>query len=107
MNLHSMSRIKFSYCFSVRMTPIGHPVHFNMPASTNQVSLEVFTSTKLVISFPLKSFLNCSGLLPASDVKRSAKELNQAFALSREVDARRAFYSKSRVFISNISYFIL
>src|SRR5690625_6386413 len=101
MNLHSMSRIKFSYCFSVRMTPIGHPVHFNMPSSTNQVSLEVFTSTKLVRSFPLKSFLNCRGLLPASDVKRSAKEINTAFALKREVDVRSAVFGTSSLILSN------
>src|SRR5690625_2554277 len=95
MNLHSMSRIKFSYCFSVRMTPIGHPVHFNMPSSTNQVSLEVFTSTKLVRSFPLKSFLNCgtllslaedplvpeefnTGTLPRSEERRVGKECNSS-----------------------------
>ena len=39
-----MCRMKFSYCFSVRITPIGWPVQNIIPSRTLQVSGAGFTS---------------------------------------------------------------
>ena len=52
---HSMTRMKFSYFFVDRITPIGFPVHTINPSFTDQVFGEVFTSAQFVRSFPLKS----------------------------------------------------
>ena len=52
---HSMCRMKFSYCFSERITPIGIPLQTNNPSFTVHVAGEVFTSTQPVRSRPLKS----------------------------------------------------
>ena len=59
MCLHSICRTKFSYCFSVRMTPIGCPLHTRRPSRTVQVSLSVLTFTHPERSLPLKSSRNC------------------------------------------------
>ena len=58
---HSTCRMKFSYCFSVRMTPIGRPLHTSTPSRTVQVSAAVFTLTQPDRSLPLNSSWNCGG----------------------------------------------
>ena len=45
MCIHSMCSRKFSYCFSLRMTPIGRPEEIRMPSFTVQVSSAVLTLT--------------------------------------------------------------
>src|SRR5688500_12165342 len=45
MCFHSTCMIKFSYCFSLRITPIGCPEHFSSSFFTVQVLSSVLTLT--------------------------------------------------------------
>src|SRR4030042_1001374 len=58
---HSTDRMKFSYCRSVRMTPIGLPLHTIMPSRTLHVSGAQFTLTHPDRSLPLNRSRICRG----------------------------------------------
>src|SRR5690606_32089086 len=72
--IHSICRIKFSYCFSLRITPMGSPVLTSSSSLTDQVSSAVLTLTHRMgtdcssetdiadpngISLPISSVLSC------------------------------------------------
>src|SRR5262245_53147078 len=63
---HSHSKMKFSYCFTVRRAPIGAPVQVSTPSLTPQVSGAQFTFTHPLRSLPLKI-----GVKPSSSAARA------------------------------------
>ena len=68
-----MCKIKFSYCFFERITPIGFPVQTRSPSFTDQVAGVVFTSTHSERSFPLKSDFHWGTSPAVSGRSRAAK----------------------------------
>ena len=76
--LYSISKTKLRYWRSVRMTPVGDPVHAmtGLPASslpTLHVEGEVFTLVQPARSLPLKSGSQPSGLAACSRAKSTVK----------------------------------
>jgi len=58
MCIHSMCRMKFSYCFALRITPIGWPEQISRPSCTFHVSGAVLTFTQPERSLPLNKSTN-------------------------------------------------
>ena len=59
MCIHSMWRMKFSYCFSLHITPMGRPEQITIPSRIFQVSSAVLMLTQPLRSLPLNMSTNC------------------------------------------------
>src|SRR6478752_1338036 len=77
MCIHSMWSRKFSYCRSVRMTPMGCPLQMSIPSRTVHVSGFVFTLTQPVRSLPLNRSRYCRSS-SARGAPRSASSRTRA-----------------------------
>jgi hypothetical protein len=78
---HSHSRMKFSYCFSVRIAPVGMPVQRMTPSLMLHVSGAQFAFTQPLRSLPLNI-----GKKPSSSAAWERSAVVRERAQSREAD---------------------
>src|SRR5262245_34071015 len=92
---HSSSISKFSYCLSVRITPVGTPVEMMMPSRTLKVPGAQFTLTQPERSFPLKRGTQSAAAAGRAEARAAATTRIQdvrcrCMKTSRDNDGRSA-----------------